>query len=224
MAKASPFKLQLQQAQKPRTLVRQTFGDGLTPLTWFEWIADNAPAKRFAGAFEPRLRLAEPDVSDADGAKYIVVGSDYRSNKFRIVDAVEHMLDREQTDDRVVVLGSLRPVAEWRIPEGMRTHVVCVVWGGVTLREAKLIESAVGDVRSSAAMVTLRVRMRKGTLSRIKKAAEYERLVYNDGGKRGQYVSEFCEGPIIQHLEAVEAAQRAAAEADFGGRPRTSAS
>jgi hypothetical protein len=86
----------------------------------------------------------------------------------------------------------------------------------VTFLEAKLVESTVGDVRNSAATVMVRIRVRKGTYARIKRASEYERVVFNDG-KRGQYVSTFCLMPIMAHVEEIEAAQRLAAEAEFSG-------
>lgn len=158
-------------------------------------------------------------MADIEGLKYIVVGADGDSpagDPAGIVDAVETLLDRERYEDRVVVAGSLRPVAEWKIPEGMTRHGVFVCWPGVTLPEARVVEETVGDVRNSAATVILRVRIRKGSYARIKKAAEYERQVFKDG-KKDQYVSTFCLVPIMEHVEAVEAARRAADAADFSG-------
>jgi hypothetical protein len=220
MARASSFKRALQDTQTPRTLVVETYGDRLDPLQFIEWAACNPPM-RHAGAFDPQVRLAEPDLPDVTGVKYHIVGEGYRDPEIHpIIDAVEAMMEREVATDRVVVEGSGRPVAEWRQREGIRDPVPCVCYIGASIVESRAIDSViVGSTKRNRELVILRIRIRRSSLVRVRDAAEFVRVHEGDGASAGRnrYLSAFCMSAILRETERVEHARTVAEAAEFSG-------
>lgn len=219
-------------ASSPHAVIAKS-GLRAKAITWDLWIAKN-PIIKHAGAADPRLRLAEPDESDVSGRKYrIDCASDARLNKrpgrpLTLTQALEALVERENHDDRIVALGSNRPIVFWKIPEGLRTHMPCVYWPGASVRESTVVLQSPLIQKRSREMVLLRVRCRRFTKDRIERASEYERILLgevkvNEAERRGakplttprvfgrkSNLSAFCLGAILERCETIENAQAAA--------------
>jgi len=224
MSKLDVFKRTLQSSPEPIDFIRSVYGHALTALDWQQWTQTNVPV-RFAGGYDPRLRLSEPNLVDVEGAKYALADKHGRTaratknTRHALLTAVKHLIDNANTDESVVVEGSLRPIVVWKLIEGAPRPVPRVYWPGITRAEAEAIELAgLLEPTNKRAMVLLRVRVKKSTKDRIDRAAEVERKVYGEGS-RMRYISAFCLSAILARVEEVEAVQEKLKVADFTGAP-----
>jgi hypothetical protein len=228
VAKLSAFKHELQSSTLPRSLVVKTYGVGrLTGVRWAVWVTKNAILSKHAGGYAPELRLLEPDLSDVTGKKYYVSAG--KAVGMTLARALSEMLKREDYDDRIVVCGSDRPIAMWKVPEGLRAPTPCVFWPGVSVAEATAIQQSPLIRQHSREMVLLRVRTRRSTKERIERAAAYEQIMFGEISAataksktpklfgRKSNLSAFCLGAVLERVEKVEAVQRAADQ--FTGPP-----
>lgn len=210
------FRIALETHSNPHLALIDVFGADLESLVPIVWDDRNGPRHRHAGAHDPAVRLCEPQQPDVTGAKYVVAGGGPPSRAMPLIPAVRWLVDRERVEDAVVVHGSRRPIVSWRTV-GRRT-VPRVDYVGASIAEAKAAETSGLLVESGTDPVILRIRMRRATLERIKRVAEHERQLYNDG-RTGKYMSAAVLTPILDWLERREAEVEAIAAAGFEPAP-----
>lgn len=180
-------------------------------MTWDVWETQNPPI-RYRGGQDLRLRAAEPDEPDVTGKKYMLGSSTRRMT-------LSAAADQFSEDDRkITVHGSGRVVAVWKKREGLRESVPCIHWVGASVAEANALHDLLGVGDRKGEDVILRVRMKRATLNRVKRAADYEQSLFGDG-RRGQYMSAFALSAILARLDEVEAAQQQAETAGFKAVP-----
>jgi len=218
VAKLTAFKQNLQTSKTPRTLVAGAFGRDVSPLSWDQWIGSNLPAKH-AGAYEPGLRLSELDRPDgAEKYRIDVGGSPPKKIKaLSLVGALIEMINRCDYDDRIVAIGSNRPIVIWKIPDGLRTPAPCVFWPGASVAESIIVQQSKIVRARDREVCLLRIRCTRRVKTRIESAAEYDRELVepqrrpkkgSDGTQkhfgRKSNLSAFCLFAILKQVEEVE--------------------
>lgn len=213
------FKSALARCTRPHDALREVFGADtvFALITWDTWGGNRY---RHAGSNDPRLRAAEPDLPDVTGNKYIVTGGGTPSSTLTLVRAARWLVERGSNDDRVVVVGSHRPIVHWvRIGKKIVPRVDYI---GASTAEARAIEDAKnadGDPileESGTDGVILRIRMKRCTLNRIRVVSEHERRLFGDG-RVGKYMSTAVLTPILEWLDRREAEIAAVQELRFSG-------
>jgi hypothetical protein len=168
------------------------------------------------------IRLAEPNLPDVAGQKYVVLDTMRQPicTPRALLDAVYCMFERRSYDDLVVVVGSDRPVVEWTISAKARgqataSRALRAHPPGVSVAEQSALDAqATGFghswVEGDDSMTVLRVRVRASLLRRAHAAAEYDRITLKEQVPRGKYVAAWFRAIILDACVRSEM-QRAAA-------------
>lgn len=180
-----------------------------TPIKFDAW---TGARYRHAAANDPRVRAAEPSLPDVTGEKYIVIGEGPPSGAMALIPAIERMLDQDAIEDRVVAVGSHRPVLVWR------ADLVRLDYVGASPAEVRAAEdSGLLDDRGEDHVI-LRVRMRRSTLDRIRHASEHVRArSFDPEGRKGKYMSTWALSVLLDALAALEAEIATLRVARFSG-------
>lgn len=188
------------------------------PVNWADW---QGTRHRHAGANDPGVRAAEPPLPDVQGEKYIVVGGAQPTGAMSLEAALARLVDRGEPGDRVVVVGSHRPVVGWRAV--LRGHQPRLDYVGASAAEVRAAEAS-GLLREcDSDHVILRIRMNRRTLERIKAASEHVRIEERDPeGRRGKFMSTWALSVLLDALEALDREIAAVRSANFTGAPPTS--
>lgn len=186
-----------------------------SPLRWPDW---NGARNRHAGANDKRIRASEPDLPDGE-SKYLVFGGAPPTGCLSLFDALERMHERDAAEDRIVVFGSHRPIVAWgRAPHGRR--VLRVDHVGASVAEARIARESGLLHESGADHVILRVRMRRSTLERVRRAAEHVRIRSGDPeGREGKFMSTWVVSILLDALAQLDAEIATVQAAGFTGRP-----
>lgn len=200
-------------AASPRTPPLDMPNDA--PLCWSDW---SGARHRHAGANDRRLRASEPDLPDGD-AKYLVLGGAPPTGCLCLADALERIHERDEPADRVVAVGSRRPIVAWGISPH-RKRVLRVDHVGASAEESRICRESGLLHESGSDHVILRVRMRRSTLERIRRAAEHVRVRSGDPeGRQGKFMSTWVVSILLDALAQLEAEVSAVQAAGFTGRP-----
>jgi hypothetical protein len=189
----------------PRTAVQAAFGNAAPdPLLWADW---TGAAYRHAGANDPAIRMAELDLPDVVGAKYRVGGGRGVATGLQTLDgAVGLLLDRRDYDESIVADGSGRPLLTWNTRS--RTKRIVIHYVGASAKEAEFLAQKIREegMTSGAEPVILRVRMRRSTLDRLTRCAEFDRVACGDNDTTaGRNLSAYALNVLLKAVEADEA-------------------
>lgn len=172
------------------------------------------PMVRHAWANAIGIRLAEPNLPDVTGEKYVVV--DERGKAITVplplVRAVRAMAQRRHLDV-IEVVGSGRCVVEWatrKVADGgnasrMQAHFLGASIGEIDALVSDAVAGLfhVGD--DAQGTVVMRIRVRPQLFQRCKSAAEYDRQLLEPNEPKGKYLSAWVRNLLIDACVKSEA-------------------